>query len=78
MNSKIKNMNPQVSRFSAYLILICSIVLITSCILLKISLLYGFYAGLFFSMIVLLRHGYSFKALLGMSVKGIKDCRIVL
>lgn len=66
-----------ISRFHTYLIFIASLALIAGCIVLNISLFYGFFAGFIFSIIVLRQYGYSARMLLGMAARGIYDCRII-
>ncbi|QXM06224.1 Na+/H+ antiporter NhaC family protein [Crassaminicella indica] len=57
-----------------YIIFAVSMGAIAACIIKSIPLFYGFFIGVFFSIIVFMRNGFSFTALIKMILKGIKEC----
>jgi len=57
-----------------YMILMISMLLIAACIILNVSLFYGFFMSVFFSIMVLMIDGFSFSSLLGMIIKGEREC----
>ncbi|QZY56518.1 Na+/H+ antiporter NhaC family protein [Crassaminicella profunda] len=57
-----------------YMIFAVSMGAIATCIIRNIPLFYGFFIGVFFSVIVFMRNGFSFIALMKMILKGVKEC----
>lgn len=61
----------------AYIVLIISLVLIVSCILVGISLFYGFLGSIALSFIIFLQNGFSAKELLYVMKEGLMECKIL-
>ncbi|WP_432661841.1 Na+/H+ antiporter NhaC family protein [Wukongibacter baidiensis] len=60
-----------------YIVLITSLIFILSCILLKISLAYGFIAGIVLSFYIFEKRGYEPRNLIKMMWDGLIECRMI-
>lgn len=67
----------KISKKYAYIVLIISLVLIVSCILVGISLLYGFLGSIALSFIIFFKSGFSAKELLSTMKQGLMECKIL-
>ncbi len=62
------------SKLQTYIILIGSLSFIVSCILLRMSLIYGFIGSIIFSSSILIKNGFRINEIIQMILKGLKEC----
>ncbi|SHK04086.1 Na+/H+ antiporter NhaC family protein [Paramaledivibacter caminithermalis] len=67
----------KISKKDRYMVLIASLLLIVSCIILKLSLFYGFLGSIALSFVIFLKNGFSSKELLSMIKQGLIECKIL-
>lgn len=66
-----------ISKTHSYIILIACIILISSCIIFKISLAYGFLCGIIFTSIILIKYKYTMKNIIVLILSGLKEAWIL-
>ncbi len=66
-----------ISKRDTYVVLITSLIFILSCILFKISLAYGFLAGIVLSFYIFAKRGFEPKSLIKMMLDGLIECRMI-
>lgn len=65
--------NKRISKNHCYLIIATSIILISTCIIAKISLAYGFLGGIIFTSIILINYKYTIKDIIVLILSGLKE-----
>lgn len=67
----------KLSQLNVYLILLYCIALIAGCVILKVSLVFGFAISIISCMLIFIYTGYSAKELLHMMMSGVMECRVL-
>lgn len=62
-----------ISKTHSYIIIVVSIILISTCIITKTSLAYGFLGGITFTSLVLIKYKFNLKYIIGLIVSGLKE-----
>jgi Na+:H+ antiporter, NhaC family len=70
-------MKKELNHKDIYFILGLCLLLISGCVLLKVSLVFGFSISIILSCIVLNKRGFSFRELTAIMAKGLVECRII-
>jgi len=66
-----------ISKKDTYVVLITSLVFIIGCIILKLSLYFGFLAGIIFSFCIFTKRGFNRRQLLNMMLCGVIECKMI-
>ena len=66
-----------ISKIHSYIIIVASIILISACIITKISLAYGFLGGIIFTSIMLIKYKYTIKDIIVLLLSGLKEAWIL-
>jgi NhaC family Na+:H+ antiporter len=62
-----------ISKTHSYIIIVASIILISTCIITKISLAYGFLASIIFTSAILIKYSYTIKDIITLILSGLKE-----
>lgn len=63
----------EISKSHSYIILVASILLISACIITKISLAYGFLGGIIFTTLILIKYKYTLENVFALILSGLKE-----
>lgn len=66
-----------ISKTHSYIILVASIILISTCIITKTSIAYGFLGGIIFTSLILTKYKYTMKDILYLIFSGLKEARML-
>ena len=66
-----------ISKTHFYIIIATSLILITTCIIIKISLAYGFLSGIIFTSTILIKYKYTLKEIIVLILSGLKEAWIL-
>ena len=67
----------RLNQIDAYIILSTCVLLIVSCVLLKLSLVYGFAVSIVLSCIIFFMKGFSIRKLVNMMLCGLNECKTI-
>lgn len=67
----------KIPKKDTYIILITSLIFVVSCILFKLSLVYGFSASVILSVSIFIKRGFSLRELLNMILLGLSECKVI-
>jgi NhaC family Na+:H+ antiporter len=66
-----------ISKTHSYIILLASIILISTCIITKTSIAYGFLGGIIFTSLILTKYKYTTKDIISLIFSGLKEARML-
>lgn len=66
-----------ISKTHSYIILLASIILISTCIITKTSIAYGFLGGIIFTSLILTKYKYTTKDIIGLIFSGLKEAHML-
>lgn len=67
----------KIPKKDTYIILITSLIFVISCILFKLSLVYGFSASVILSVSIFIKRGFSLRELSNMILLGLSECKVI-